>query len=66
MAINIWGNMGNTWNIYRIVGPIYIYILYNYILYVYIYIWDMYGEIYEIKESIWKKYRTYMGKYGET
>ena len=32
----------------------------------YIYIWDMYGEIYEIKESIWKKYRTYMGKYGET
>jgi hypothetical protein len=31
----------------------------------YIYIWDMYGEIYEIKESIWKKYRTYMGKYGE-
>ena len=25
MAIHIWGNMGNTWNIYRIVGH-YIYI----------------------------------------
>jgi hypothetical protein len=61
MAMNIWGNMGNTWNIYRIVGHIYIIITY----YICIYIWDMYGEIYEIKESIWKKYRTYMGKYGE-